>query len=230
MRINKVVVAILLGGACFFSQTSCSQQDGKGEKDTLKKESGKKQQNRQKGQKSSPDQKQLKKGNQGGQGAPQMGGSNIDVSDEELKKFVEISKEIRPIQMEGQKKMRSNIEESELGMKRYQEISRAKRSGKDQNVTDKEQKQMDNIRKQNREVQEQNREKIKEKVKAKGMEWERFMKVSRAIQNDPQLKQKAMKMMQPQGRGAPQQQGGGAGGGRPVPLRLLHRASRRPCR
>lgn len=149
-----------------------------------------------------------------------MGGgqTDIDVSDEELKKFVQINKKLRPLQNEARQKMQKNVENSELGMKRYQEISRAKqKQGQEADVSDKEQKQMDELRKKNQKVQKANQEKIRKKVEEEGLKWDRFMKISKAIRQDPKLKQKAMKMMQPKGgSGAPQkrqQKGSPQGGG-----------------
>ncbi len=218
MRITKILTTGMIGGMFLFAQVSCSQQGGG---------SGNDQEKEAKEQSSKPQDQQAKErgGSQSGspqgspQGAPQMGGgqTDIDVSDEELKKFVEINKKLRPLQNEARQEMRKNVENSELGMKRYQEISRARQQGSKADVSDKEQKQLDELQKKNQKVQKANQEKIRKKVEEEGLKWDRFMKISQAIRQDPKLKQKAMKMMQPKGGGgAPQKrqkQGSPQGGG-----------------
>lgn len=61
---------------------------------------------------------------QKGQGG-KSGGSDIDVSDEELEKFKSAQEEVRKIQQDMQQKIMKTIEESDMDQQRFQEISRA---------------------------------------------------------------------------------------------------------
>lgn len=138
---------------------------------------------------------------------PQSQEVDIEVKDEEIDKLVELQQELQPLQMETQKEMRSNIQGSELGQQRYMEVRRARANGEDPDLTEEEEEQLAQIETKNKETRENMQNKMEKKVEEKGMEWERFQKVSKAIQQDPELKKrfrKAHKEKQGGGQQRPQ--------------------------
>lgn len=141
----------------------------------------------------------------------------MDVSDEELKTFVEVSIEVLPMQKKMRQDQRKAIEESSLSMRRYQEIMKAMKSrrGGKPDMTQKEQKEVKEIRKKGKEGMDTLRAKTREVVEnTEGITWERFNKIAGALNKDQQLKQRfdklhkkmrkeAGKSIEGGGRGAP---------------------------
>lgn len=119
----------------------------------------------------------------------------LDVSEEELETLVNLDKEMRSIQINSQKKLRKNIEKSEISQTRFKEIRRAQRSGDNPDMTEEEKKSMKKIEKKNKQVQEQMKKKMKEKVKANGMEWERYRELRKGVGRQPELRQRYRKKM-----------------------------------
>ncbi len=121
--------------------------------------------------------------------------SDLDVSKEEMKKLVRIDKKLQGIQVRAQKELKKNIENSELGRQRYGEIRRAQRSGDNPDMTEKEKEQLEKLEKKNKKTREQMKSKMKKKVKAEGMSFDRYQRLRKAISRDPDLRGRYRKHM-----------------------------------
>jgi hypothetical protein len=145
----------------------------------------------------------------GGPGAGRGQAIDVDVSDKELETFVELSKEVVPIQKEMQEKQRKSIEESSLTRKRYRQIMMAMQQKKSANMSEKERSEVQKLQKEQREQMKEMRTKIRKKVEeAEGMSWQRFNKIAQALGQDQELKQRFQKLREEKGMG-----GGNAGAG-----------------
>jgi hypothetical protein len=130
--------------------------------------------------------------------------SDLDVSEKEVKKLVRIDKKLRSIQIRGQKKLQKNIQESGISRQRYGEIRRAQRSGDNPDMTEKEKKQMEALKKKNERTQKRTKAKMKKKVQAEGMSFDRYRELRKAVSRRPELRsryRKHMKAMQKKERG-----------------------------
>ncbi|MFB6258538.1 MAG: DUF4168 domain-containing protein [Flavobacteriales bacterium] len=122
--------------------------------------------------------------------AAEKGKQTLKVSKEEMQKIVSLDEALRPLQIRTQKKIRKNMERSELGQQRLDEIRRAKQSGDDPDMTKKEKKQLKELRKENERTQRKMKAKMKKKVKAKGMSWKRYRKLRKAVHRHPDLRKR----------------------------------------
>lgn len=123
------------------------------------------------------------------------GSPDIEVDDPELKKLVSLDQEMRSIQISSQKKLRKNIEESKIDRQRFGEIRRAQRNGDNPDMTEEEKKAIEKIEKKNQQVQKEMKEKMKNKVEKEGMEWKRYRKLRKAINQQPELRERYRKEM-----------------------------------
>lgn len=127
---------------------------------------------------------------------------DIEVSDAEITKFISASNKLRSSQAQMRKKLMSIIQESDLGMQKYQTIAQAKRNPKDttqaEKFTQEDLQAFDNLNKEIRQIQQENAEKI---AKQEGIAFERFKTISSAARNDTilqkRLRAEAMKQNPP---------------------------------
>lgn len=145
-----------------------------------------------KGERSSEDQKQeMEKKKQ----------IDLEVDDDELKKFIRISKNARSLKIQTQKKMRKKIEEADINRERLGEIQRAVSDGDDPDMTEKEKEAYEKLKKEQVQVRKEMRKKMKKKVRSKGMKWKRYRKISQGINRQPDLRQRYRKMMKKEQKG-----------------------------
>ena len=122
---------------------------------------------------------------------------DIEVSDSELEKFVEVSKALQQEQKSSQSVMIQAIKENELGMKRFQEITRAQRQGNEVDMTEREKKAYQAVKEVMKKEQQKMRKKMRTILKDHAMDRRRYVQISRALQNDQELQQR-LKAMQDQ--------------------------------
>ncbi len=170
-RIKITALALLFASFISLPSGGFAQEDDEGQKGTSEKKGERK---------------------AGAKKAPEP---NIEVSKSEMEKLVGLHQKIRPIQMKTQKKMMENLKSSELGKQRFTEIRRAQKSGQDPDMTEKEKKAMKALEKKNEKARKEMKGKVKKKVKAEGMKWKRFRKVSQAVQKYPKLRKRYRKQM-----------------------------------
>ncbi|MCF8230901.1 MAG: DUF4168 domain-containing protein [Bacteroidales bacterium] len=119
---------------------------------------------------------------------------DIEVSDQELQKFVTASGEIQKLQKESRSKMQQTIKDNGLSMQRYSEIQKKKSSGKKVDMSKKEQKAFDATKKSIRKEQMKIQQKAGKILKKHGIDRQRYMKISRAIRQDKELQKRYQEM------------------------------------
>ncbi|MGM0496808.1 MAG: DUF4168 domain-containing protein [Bacteroidota bacterium] len=123
---------------------------------------------------------------------------DIEVSDEELKTFIEVSGELQNMQMEMRQKMGQIVKDNGMEMKRYQEIARGEQQGQDVETSEEEEKAysaIQNEMEQENKKLEKNMEKVLDDY---DMERQRFMDISKALRQDEELQNRFQELQQQQ--------------------------------
>lgn len=121
------------------------------------------------------------------------------ITDAQLKKFIKVSNDLTEIQQEQRAKQKSIIKDNGMTMKRYREISRAKHSNKEVEMSKKEQKKFSKIQKEMRAFQKKRNKKAEEILKKHSLSPKKFMQIRRKLQSDKEL-QKRFRSMRKQGQ------------------------------
>lgn len=144
---------------------------------------------------------------------PNQNPVDIDVSDEELETFAEISMVAQQIQMGSQQEMLAAVEEEELDVQTYNTIAESRfndQSDSDLDVSDEDIEKFEAASQKIEGMQADVESDMMDAVEAEGMEMNRFMEINAAIQQDQELQQRIQQMMmekmQQQGQGQPQDQ------------------------
>ena len=119
---------------------------------------------------------------------------DIEVSDQELQKFVTASGEIQKLQKDARGRMMQSMKDNGLSMKRYSEIQKKKSSGKKVDMSDKEKKAFKATKNSIRQEQMKIQKKAGEILKKHGIKRQRYMKISRAIRQDKELQKRYQEM------------------------------------
>ncbi|MDI6402505.1 DUF4168 domain-containing protein [Balneolaceae bacterium ANBcel3] len=123
----------------------------------------------------------------------------IEVSDEELKKFVDASISAQQIQTESQMQMMAVVEEEGLDVDTYNTIIQGMQAGEtaeDMEVTSDQMDQFESAYAQIGEIEQEAETKLIAAIESEGMDIERFQQVFAAVQQSPELQQKMQQMFQ----------------------------------
>jgi len=120
----------------------------------------------------------------------QMGGDMEEVSDRELKKFVNVQEMIQEKNQEAQPKMIEIIEENEFEIQRFVELSQATETGAEVNASEEEMARFSEAQEGINTMQREANEEIANGIEDMGLSLERYNEISIAIQQSPQLQQK----------------------------------------
>ncbi|MGM0496573.1 MAG: DUF4168 domain-containing protein [Bacteroidota bacterium] len=124
---------------------------------------------------------------------------DIDVSDEEIEKFVEAVNAVQSINQGAQEEMSKTIEDEGMDPRRFQEIQQSQQSqqqGDAQDVSDKEMQQYQSIMKEMESVQSGLQEDMKDAIEDVGLTMERYQQIANAAQNDTALMQRIQKKLE----------------------------------
>ncbi len=122
-------------------------------------------------------------------GQPQQQGG--EVTDKELQQFVAASEYVQVVNQQTQQTMVSTIEETGLGVQRYNEIQQAQQDpNQDADATDQELKQFETATQELQEIQVQAQQQLEEKLNEEGLTENRFQEIGRSLQRDPELQEK----------------------------------------
>jgi len=124
---------------------------------------------------------------------------DVEVSDDELKQFVEVTMDAQEVQMEAQESMVDMVEDAGLSVDRFNEILQGMQQGQsqaDMNVEDEEMERFDEVISDLEVVQQKVEEDIMEIIESKGMEVDRFQEINMALQMNPELQQKYQEIVQ----------------------------------
>ncbi len=142
---------------------------------------------------------------QEGQDAPPMDqqfqpgqSAEIDVSDDELRQFVEVSSVAQEVQMEGQMEMVAIVEDEGLDVQTYNQIAEARYMGHSDDELEVSSEQIERYEAAYEKVSEievELEQKMADAINEEGMDMDRFMELNMALQQDPALQQRVQQMM-----------------------------------
>lgn len=124
---------------------------------------------------------------------------DMEVSDDELTTFVEISIEAQEVNMEAQEDMIELVEEAGLSVERFNEILTGMQQGQsqaDMGMEDAEMERFDELMNNLEVIQEGVDEKVEEIVESYGMNMDRVQEIQMAVQMNPELQQKFQEIVQ----------------------------------
>lgn len=124
---------------------------------------------------------------------------DMEVSDDELTTFVEISIEAQEVNMEAQEDMIELVEEAGLSVERFNEILGGMQQGQsqtDMGMEDAEMERFDELMNNLEVIQEGVDEKVVEIVESYGMNMDRVQEIQMAVQMNPELQQKFQEIVQ----------------------------------
>lgn len=130
---------------------------------------------------------------------PQEAPPQIEVSDEELELFIDASMNAQTVQMQSQQEMIAIVDEEGIEVNTYNEIMQAQQMGQpieDLGVTESDLEKFERAQEQIQEVEVRMERDLTEAVEEEGMDMERFQEINMAIQQDPELQQRAQQMIQ----------------------------------
>ena len=130
-----------------------------------------------------------------------------DVSDEELKKFLKISNEMKTLRREQRPKMKEAIQAEGLTMKEFQSMRKRmmgrgqkknsnRTEGESGEITKKEKQQFKKARKAVQAIQKKTKQKMQKVIKENGLTQKRFRTIYKAIRSNRELQQKLRNMQQ----------------------------------
>lgn len=134
--------------------------------------------------------------------------AQIDVSDDELEQFVEISTELQGIQMESQQDMVAIVENEDLSLDVYNQIAESRHMGQSDEDLDVSAEEMEKYERASEgiaQVEIEVEAEMEEKIEEHGMSMDRFREINIAMQQDPEMQQRVQQMMQQQQQGMQQQ-------------------------
>lgn len=120
---------------------------------------------------------------------------NTEVTDSELQTFVEIMQQAQTVQRKIRSNMMNAIKESGMKMKRFQEISRAKRQGNEVEMTEDEKQNYASIQEVIKTEQQKMRKEMNTIIKDASMNKDRYMEINRALRQDKALQGRLKKIM-----------------------------------
>ncbi|NJP11896.1 MAG: DUF4168 domain-containing protein [Leptolyngbyaceae cyanobacterium RU_5_1] len=129
------------------------------------------------------------------------------ISDEELKKFINVAKQMPAISQERTKLVVQAVEKEGLSMNRFQEIYLFKRDSKAKpatQVTKDEEQKYDRVFAQLEQIQKDTQSKIGNAVQAEGLEVPRFVQILETVQKNPALQKKIEQMLRTGSQKTPQ--------------------------
>lgn len=136
----------------------------------------------------------------------QRSNPDIDVSEEELNKFVDAMGKIQEANKGAQQKMQQIIEEEGLTAEEYRKIYQAKNDPqKEPEASEETMKKYKKAEDKIKDVQENNKAEIDKSIEEAGLTPKRYKEIYKAVRSDRELQQKVKKKRQKQQEGAGQQ-------------------------
>lgn len=138
----------------------------------------------------------------------QQPAAQIEVSNDELEQFVEISTELQGIQMESQQDMVAIVENEELSLDIYNQIAESRhmeQSDENLDVSAEDLEKYERASEGIAQVEIEVEAEMEEKIEENGMSMDRFREINIAMQQDPEMQQRVQQFMQQQQEGMQQQ-------------------------
>lgn len=131
----------------------------------------------------------------------QQPATQIDVSDDELDQFVEISTELQGVQMESQQEMVAIVEDEDLSLEVYNQIAESRDMGQSDEEIDVSSEDIEKFERASEGISEIGTEieaEMEDRFEDHDMTRERFQEINIALQQDPELQSRIQQKMQQQ--------------------------------
>jgi hypothetical protein len=125
--------------------------------------------------------------------------ADIDVSDEELERFIDVTIGLQEGQMEAQQDMITIVEDEGLTVDSYNEIAQGMQMGQTQEeleVSDEDMEKYETITDLIADIERELDADMEEIINESGMSMDRFQQINMALQQDQELLERAQEMMQ----------------------------------
>lgn len=132
------------------------------------------------------------------QGQQMQGASADSVSDEELKTFVETTKEVQAMQQEVQMEMQNMIKEEGLTLDRYQKIMQSKQNPEaagDIEITPEEENTINQLQPKIQSMGQETQQAQIATIEDNGLTLQRYQQIAQTLRSNPAMMQKVQKMM-----------------------------------
>lgn len=141
----------------------------------------------------------------------------IDVSDEQLKSFVEVSTKLQELQQGVQEEIQAKAEENGLEQGTFQEMANKQMQGTQvesmEGYSDEQKKSFSKVMEMAQKKQMGMMEDVQKMVKDAGMDMETFQQIATQLRSDSELQKRYQSMVGGDQGGNSMQQGRGQGGG-----------------
>ena len=119
-----------------------------------------------------------------------------EYTDEELKTFIRVARDIMPLQQESQMRMLEEIEDAGLSVERFNMILEAHSMGQEIDITEDEMNAFHNALEAVQEVQSEYEQIIFDAIREEGISPERYLAIFADYQQDPELQMRVNELME----------------------------------
>lgn len=130
---------------------------------------------------------------------PQEAPPQIEVSNDELELFIDASMDAQTVQAQSQQEMIAVVDEKGIEVSTYNEIMQAQQMGQpvdDLEITAEDLEKFESAHEQIQEIEVKMERQLSQVIEDNGIPMERFQEINMAIQQDPELQQRAQQMIQ----------------------------------
>ncbi|MGM0612319.1 MAG: DUF4168 domain-containing protein [Bacteroidota bacterium] len=117
----------------------------------------------------------------------QQGG---EITDADLKKYAKVSKDLEEMQQGGQEAQKKIVEDNGMEVSRFTEISRAKQSGQDIDMTSDEEAKFEKISQKLQEYNQKNQQKAQSILEKHEMDQQKYMQIRQQLSQDEELQKR----------------------------------------
>lgn len=122
-------------------------------------------------------------------------GSQMELSDEDIKEFAAIDSELRVVQEEAREEMMASIEDNGLSLEQYQQYSQMQQQGATDQLSEVDLEAMSNINEDMMQIQTGMQTKMEEVITDLGMSMDQYQQMAMTINQNPEYQQKMMELM-----------------------------------
>ncbi|MCF8218113.1 MAG: DUF4168 domain-containing protein [Bacteroidales bacterium] len=121
---------------------------------------------------------------------PQQQQQGGEITDADLKKYAKVSKDLEEMQKGGQADQKKIVKDHGMEVARFSEISRAKQSGQDIEMTAEEEAKFKKISQKLQEYNKQHQQKAMDILKKHNMQQQKYMQIRQKLRQDKELQKR----------------------------------------
>ncbi|MFW6019865.1 MAG: DUF4168 domain-containing protein [Bacteroidales bacterium] len=113
-----------------------------------------------------------------------------EISDADLKKYAKVSKDLEKSQESSQEEQKKIVTDNGMKVERFSEISRAKQSGEEIDMSSEEEAQFEKISQKLQEYSQKSQQKAQSILEKHDMEQQKFMQIRQQVRQDKELQKR----------------------------------------